>query len=114
MGTWYLNLTEISIENLIEPANIKAQSASIDLNGLITDAQSDGKAATANIKFVDQSFPLYGEYILQNAPYQTPEKNEVYLDANLATTLGVEAGGTVYFNKTAFIVKDIILEDPSS
>ncbi|MFN4181220.1 MAG: ABC transporter permease [Candidatus Paceibacteria bacterium] len=106
---------DFSIENFIDPSNIKAQSASIELNALLTNGEVDGKGATtANIKFVDEFFPLYGEYVLQNAPYQPLQKNEVYLDQNIANTLGVQALGTVYFNKIPFTVKDIILEDPSS
>ncbi len=106
---------DFSIENLIDPSNIKSQSSTIDLNGLLTNSENDGsRATTANIEFVDQYFPLYGTYILKNSAYEYPQKNEVYIDQNIADALGVVTGDIVYFNKTPFVVKDIILENPSS
>lgn len=104
-----------SIDPVLDSSKIQKQSSTIDFNGLLSSSKNDsGKTSAVNIEVVDQNFPLYGKYELKNSEYTYPNQNEVYLDQNVSETLAVYPGDIVYFNNTSFVVKDIILEDPSS
>ncbi len=107
----YESSNNFDITKMIDPSKVEKSSSQITFNAILA---KDGKTVGASVKVVDQNFPLYGKYILANSEYTYLAPNEVYIDQNIAKSLGVRAGESVSFNEKEFIVKDIINEDPES
>ncbi len=99
------------LESLIDSSLVTKSSKQITFNAVLA---SGGKTVGASVKVVDQNFPLYGKYVLQNSAYSYLAPNEIYIDQNIAKALNVGVGGEIAFNEKEFTVKDIIVEDPQS
>lgn len=106
---------DFQIESLIGGAKIEKVSKQINFNSLLSNTESkEVKTVGANVKVIDDNFPLYGKYILKNSEYKTLKVNEIYIDENIAKSLNVKAGDKLLFNNQSLKIKDIIVEDPES
>jgi putative ABC transport system permease protein len=67
------------------------------------------------IRAVDAAYPLYGAFVLQGSErYRDPGTDGLYLDEAGARRLGVVRGDTVRFGSADYIVRGIILSEPTS
>lgn len=106
---------DFEIENLVGDVVVDKISKQINFNSLLSNTDSKSiKTVGANIEVIDDNFPLYGKYILKDSEYSPLKVNEIYIDANIAKSLNVQAGDKLIFNTQSLTIKDIIVEDPES
>lgn len=75
--------------------------------------KSTSASAPFQVKAVDQFFPLYGEVLVQDGTFATPNDTEIYLDAAGAAELNVQVGDTLSFGDREYRVAGIIEADPT-
>ncbi len=87
------------------------QSNQISFSGTL---QSSSTSSAFSIQVVDQSFPLYGDLVLEAGSFTGVNEEEIYLDEAGAKKLGAAVGNTVSFGGQSFVVGGIIKSEPTS
>lgn len=75
---------------------------------------SESGTAPFSVYAIDEAFPLYGEFVLQENPFRPLAPDEILLDASGAERLSVLVGDTVTFGSATYTVADIIVTEPTS
>lgn len=87
------------------------RSDQYDFSGIVVR----GEASTpVSISVVDAKYPVYGSVSVEGATYVTPTENEIYIDKNTQTKLGVTVGDDIVYANKNFTVRGIIEKDSTS
>lgn len=70
--------------------------------------------APFTVRAVDGAYPLYGAFVLRDGVYRDPGEDGVYLDEAGSERLGVDVGGRVSFGNAEYVVRGIVLAEPTS
>jgi putative ABC transport system permease protein len=70
--------------------------------------------APFTIRAVDGAYPLYGTFVLQDGAYRDPGADGVYLDEAGSERLGVSVGDRVSFGNAEYVVRGVVLAEPTS
>lgn len=64
------------------------------------------------LKAIDNAYPLYGDFTLQNADNRTLADNEILVESLLLERLGMSVGDTLEIGSSQFTIRDVILNEP--
>lgn len=70
--------------------------------------------APFTVRAVDVAYPLYGAFVLRDGVYRDPGEDGVYLDEAGSERLGVDVGDRVSFGNAEYVVRGIVLAEPTS
>ncbi len=84
---------------------------SVKFPSMVSAAQG---SVLAEIKAVDQGYPLRGKFVLSDASKGIPPRGTVWVDRKLQVRLGIEPGSQIEIGDAEFRVAGIILEEPEA
>lgn len=70
--------------------------------------------APFTVRAVDGAYPLYGAFVLRDGAYRDLGADGVYLDEAGSERLGVDVGDRVSFGNAEYVVRGIVLAEPTS
>lgn len=105
--------TTFTATEVLDKANIVPKAVANQLSFSAT-LQSEDATAPFSVQVVDNNYPLYGSFVLQNGQYRAPLAGEIYLDKVGAERLGVVEGDLVNFGSIAMTVAGIVVLEPTS
>ncbi len=73
---------------------------------------SGSSTIAANIRFVDKSFPLYGEVSLEDNTSFVVGNNVIYAEKPFLKKLGVSIGDSVFIGTSSYKVAGVLLKEP--
>ncbi|MCA9357210.1 FtsX-like permease family protein [Candidatus Nomurabacteria bacterium] len=100
-------------EEIISEVGIKPEAVSEQLSFSGT-LQSSSKTAPFTVNVIDNSYPLYGEFVLQERPYSGLSQGEILLDAAGLRRLDAQIGDTVSFGSSSLTVVDMVKAEPTA
>jgi len=64
------------------------------------------------LKAIDNAYPLYGNFELENSQRPDLASNEILVEALLLERLGMKVGDNLEIGSTQFVIRDVILNEP--
>ncbi len=103
----------VAHENFWQTLGITPVETSVQIEFSAT-VESVAYTSPVSLRVVDDAFPLYGDLQLQNGIYSGLGEQEILIDAAGAKKLAVVVGDTVRFGSESYMVKDIIVQEPTA
>ncbi len=105
------------VQREINQAQLEFLAPKGEISKIITmRAMTRNKAAEeqtlVELKAIDNAYPLYGDFTLENTAPEKLKDNEILVEPLLMERLGVKRGETLEIGSALFVIKDLIVNEP--
>lgn len=105
--------TPFSGESFLREAGVVPELSSEQL-AFSGTLQSGSTTAAFSIEVIDETYPLYGELVLENSTFAGLADGLLLIDNTGLDRLGIAPGDTVTFGDTTLTVTDVVVTTPTS